>query len=106
MILNNQLFDLLSSIKHLCADAKSLNHRSLLIIDGDQREQIFKELFSQNPELIIDIEIEEVITLGATQDLHPFHHVWTDIPHINLGWSHSKVRLGGSSSLDRLDSPH
>ena len=88
MILDNHLVDLFSSIKDLWTKAKSMNHRSLLIISGDQREQIFLELFSQTSDLTLYHAIEELVTLGVNSNSHPFHTLWTSIPHINLSWSH------------------
>ena len=103
MITEIELISLTASIKHIWSDAKRLNHRTLLTIIGEHREDILKRLFCRTDDLTLKGPVGDVVSIGVNSNRHPFHNLWPTVPHVDLKWSHSKVRLGGTEAILLID---
>ena len=83
--------------------AQAQNHRFLLTIFGEDRGTLCGHLFHPHSSLSKLLPIGDIITIGAKSSGHVFHELWPSHQHIDLSWSVSKVRLGGTESALLID---
>ena len=91
-----QLFDRWQQAQVQC-------HRMMIVLLGKERETITQHLFGSNSPLYSLLPPGDIITLGAENQEHCFHNLWLEHKHINLSWSLTKARLGGSEAALLID---